>query len=247
MSESKKTGRIFFREWRVFWSLEEKSPVLVSVFMPFVWEHASATADRLPEKEWGGSLQLGMLHGLHALDPLSLPDDPMRFPSFLTHPRNERGPKLVAQGAVLGSRPDKPTGRIVYHEDGIVRCEHMRVLALRVGWVPGPQPCEHKDIVMAAPTNTRIEDKYVAFGPCVCHQSLETVYVAAYLSGVLDVAPELLFKDKNNAPLARFTPAQLEDLLCQRYEVPHLPLGVGPWEPPWGKGAKAARREAYAF
>lgn len=220
---------LFYREWRVAWSLSEKGPVLYSVWMPFFWEHASATADQLPETEWDDNHKLGQLHGLHALD-----HDTAKRSHFLTQPKSD-GPKLLAQGAVTGSRPEHASGRIVYHDDGVVRCEHMRIFALRVTRIRGSILCEHADRLAASSEAKRLSEDHVGLGDCVCRQQLESVYVSAYLTGAAPAPPHLLDQVQI---FATATVEELEDLLCQRYEVPHLPLGIGPWDPPWGEGLR---------
>lgn len=207
--------RIAYREWRISWDSKTSEVVLYSTYKDFAWESGSETSDQLPEK-LDKDHRLGALHGLHAV----LDWDQSKF---LRKP-SSHGPIVFAQGAV------DIHGRVRDHEDGVIRAEHMRILALRVVEIPYTSPtCLHQDNVYAV--NKTIEGDRLAICHCSCfyRQLGGSGFPGGHGSFDPSVSPLITYRS--------FSLDELETLLIERYEVPRLPLGVGPWEPPWGRGS----------
>ena len=198
--------RICYREFRVLWDEREEAPVLYSMWINFPWTSGTVKADQLPERE----LQpLGQLHGIHGVLPSA------RNQVMLTSPQ-ATGPKVLAHGAVDTS------GRIVEHDDGVVRAEHARILALRLIVVPGSYDCGHGLVVGSA---NLVPGRHYVVGVCTCWIKGEE---SAFMYGVEASAI--------SESLVRGVCAvrDFEDLLLAWYEVPPLPMGVGRWRSPWG-------------
>lgn len=193
--------RIGFREWRLFYDVAEGHPVLYSTFMNVAWETGTLKADQLPERVSDAS-KLGQLHGVHSI----VEHPPKTGHRFLTSP-TAAGPTIFVRGAV------DPSGRVVEHDDGVLRSEFCRVLAVRLTMIfHRPLSCRHEELLV---TNIEMGSGHFVIGPCLC--SLDTMLMPA---------PQVY---------TRFTMSGLEDELRAWYEVPQLPDGAGPWRKPWGQ------------
>lgn len=203
--------QIAYREWRVRIVPETRLPILQSVFMSTFWDGSDLTADMLPEDDTGLG-NMSKLHGIHAV----VSDYPTQYkpPTFLKSLRTTGGwpwVMLMAIGALDVS------GKVVEHEDGVLRAERVRILALRLDeriWIE--PSCGHKDYaaysgirddcwVLRRQCGGQIRcrkdnpvDEYMVFGPAVTFEFETTV-------------------------------VELERQLLERYEVPRLPDDKGPW------------------
>lgn len=177
--------------------------------MKFAWEADVVQADRLPD-----DAQPGTAHGIHSVKQWNR--------SAFLHKPGQSGPLVFVQGAV------DAYGYLKHHTDGVVRSEHVRVLALRVIDVPYPTaPCTHTRLQLV---NRFIEEGRLEVGHCAC--STPKLTDAGFMGF-------MIADEEGSAPLVSYgelTPTQLEERLCKYYEVEHLPLGVGPWLEPWGMG-----------
>lgn len=171
-----------FREWEVYW--RDGRPVLRSPIMGTIWERPRLYADASPVED----RQSGVYSITHwAKSWLDVaPLEPICF---------------NAVGAV------DAFGAIVIHDDGVVRSEAVRILALRLVPYSG-RSCRHDDVY--------IDVTYPAFGAeklmhCPCGTSYAS-YRRKWLSDF----------------------RSLEELLLETYRVPRLPDGMGPWHRPIG-------------
>lgn len=93
-------------------------------------------------------------------------------------------------------------GTVHIHEDGVVRSEHARVLALRL--LP-PLKCEHDNaFILDDRAVCPVDDRRVIY--CPCWHTPPT--------------------PKRHHKIAL---SELEKLLLEHYNVPRLPEGTGPW------------------
>lgn len=203
-----------WREWRIQWSEGDQAPVLYSTFMKFRWSTDRVAAGRVPELPQEGTF--GTLHGIHAL----LEGTANR--QFLTRP-TQSGPKLFVVGAVDAS------GVIREHEDGVIRAEFARILALRLIDIPyAIAPCRHQDGLVVI--NRELLSGDYDLARCQCFATAVTDAISEYIGQVV-LEPVVVFRS--------LSASEVEDMLLRWYEVPRLSEGIGPWEPPWG-GRRAA-------
>ncbi|MDO8435841.1 MAG: hypothetical protein Q7S82_00440 [bacterium] len=207
-----------WRSWRVRWSTEKKGFVLRSVYIDFSWFEANVTADQEPEQIFDAH-HYGRLHGLHAI--LAGAKNRYFLPAQLSSSSccvsNSDFPssRLIVLGAI------EPYGRIVGHEDGVIRSEKMRILALRVEEFGRIPDCKHSYYILRDffPEVQKISALTI---PCnLCADS--------YCSFL---ATSRIRKTSDNI----FTKEEIERQLLLFYEVPRLPVDVGPWKSPWGGG-----------
>jgi len=179
--------------------------------MSTFWDGPDLGADVLPEDDTRfGSMS--KLHGVHSVVS-DYPRD-RRPATFLKTLRTSGGwpwVMLMAVGALDLS------GKVVEHEDGVLRAERVRIMALRLDeriWIE--PSCGHRDYgvysgiredcwVLRRQCGGRVRcrqdnpvDDYMLFGPIVAMEFLVTL-------------------------------AELERQLLERYEVPRLPEDRGPW------------------
>lgn len=188
------------REWRVRIERETLRPILQSMSQGTLWPDGALTADRVPQM---GEL-LGSAHGVHAV----LPEGST---TYLTRLDRDRGrPLLLAVGRV------DAWGQIVGHDDGVIRAEHMRVLALRLVLLPAAEacPCGRLVVVQAHHQSSTLLQLRT---PC------EPGHCGTRLLGGYGVEP---------VRIAETTLAAVESSLLQRYEIERLPDGEGPWYTP---------------
>jgi hypothetical protein len=203
-------GQLTYREWRVYWDVKAEHPVLYSTFVNYAWESDVATADKLPNEFKGGESPQG-IHSVKSWDRSQ----------FLNKP-GQAGPKVFVQGAV------DAYGYVKHHTDGVVRSEHVRILAVRVVNIPYPvASCEHQEKLQLV--NRFIEEGRLQIGHCSCFMGKpERAKLMRDMPLPIDLVPLVSYGE--------LTPDELEDRICSYYEVAHLPLGVGPWLSPWGDG-----------
>lgn len=210
---------------RIFWDMNSKAPVLYSTFIRCPWLTARITADEMPETkiETEGGYTYGKLHGIHSMLPWAQNE------SFLSKPPPDiLGPKVFVIGAV------DVEDRVVEHEDGVVRSESARILALRVVDVPYPfPPCEHQGagLIVTNRMMTQEERFTEDYRHCIiqrCSCFTVTNGLQGNVFGSVDYYEEPLIIYET------FTAVMLQTLLIRWYEVPELPEGVGPWREPWG-------------
>lgn len=230
--------RTAFREWRVRWDPEE-GPLLQSTMSANLWLESELVADQEPEdsiesKRLGGGPNA--LHGVHACLPWC---DSL----FLTKPSlSWTSIRLFAIGAV------DLQGKVVEHDDGVVRAERVRILAIRlidfVHWTDlstsGQEmiqrtdlPCVHDEYHAVS----GIYRNYWAFrrkcGPPIGTTTPKTSYGCDGYREMIDW--EAPYNVPHEVKLT-LSVGQIERTLLERYEVPRLPVGEGPWVPPWGSG-----------
>jgi hypothetical protein len=214
--------------------------------MATLWPDTVHTADKVPETPEetdarGGRYAFGSLHGLHALLPHTT------NAAFLTHPAHSPNPiRLFAVGAVDVS------GKVIEHEDGVVRAESMKLLALRlVDMVRGT--------VYLPPADRTMSPKQVyTYGAPCGHDAYhvisnfpsyswggggqgaalpEWVWVFRRECGAKNGMGDYGCKgwERVRAQTSKIEltipTRELEQLLLQRYEVPRLPEDSGPWFP----------------
>lgn len=163
------------------------------------------------------------LHGIHAVLPGATAP-------FLSRVLLSQLRSIVVIGAV------DCYGRVVEHTDGVVRAEHARVLAVRVVW-PNARCPDRCPVYWVVRTNRSywdrsdpppgpIADVYVLRKPCAerwgCRGEVTD-------PGMMDAIGRQLGW---TGVVARATSHELERLLRERYEIPELPHGEGPWK--WG-------------
>ncbi len=187
-----------YREWRVRLEQDTLRPILQSMSYHHLWPEGSLTADRVPVM----GEELGSARGVHA----ALADSRTRL---LTNLHAQRGqPLLLAIGRV------DAWGAIVGHEDGCIRAEHMRVLALRVMLLVAPQPCACGRLAV-------VEGYGAGLGILRLRTPCEVDRCGTRRLGYYG----------QQAAIAETTLAAVESSLIQRYEIERLPDGVGPWYP----------------
>ncbi len=220
--------------------------MLQSTLMSTLWPEATLTADAKPEDSMD-SRRLGHvgdpLHGVHACLPWCKS-------AFLTRPDMSLVLlSLFAVGAV------DLQGKVVEHEDGVVRAERVTILALRL-----------VDVVRWYDlSNTGGWNKTISGAPCghAEYHAVSGIYrdfwtfrrrCASTSSGL---SPKLSYGCDGYDKTIGFEPPynvpheikktvaveELESLLRQRYEVPRLPGDDGPWSPPWGRGPQPRHPE----
>lgn len=213
--------RIAFREWRVRWDQVGNAPILQSTFMPVLWTTSSQTADELPEGDTSSGV-LGTLHGIHA----ALPWTTSPFLSRRGWPNSSAGVRLIAVGAV------DTFGRIVEHDDGVLRAEHVKILALRLVELTFlPFACEHQNYWVASRRGLRDEPFWVL--------RREHVIARVEYSRPMKHACATWVAPPGYEQQFVLSLEDVEARLLQWYEVPRLGADEGPWLPPLGAGPTA--------
>lgn len=167
----------------------------------------------------------GELHGIHAV-----------VPGHGHHLLTPHSLSLLRVVRVLGAVDC--FGRVVEHTDGVVRAEHARVLAVRVVWPDHRCPDRCRAYVVVKPTRSYwndptpppgpVEEFYVLRKPCgvgVGCGRLRADTVRVFDPWGVEVERE----ERPWEVVAETTADELERLLRERYEVPALPHGEGPW------------------
>jgi len=203
--------QIVFREWRVRIVPETRLPILQSSYQPTFWDGPELTADQPPEDDLNVN-RLSQLHGIHVVNG----DYPLPYmqPLFLKTMRSHGGwpwVMLLVVGALDVS------GKVVEHADGVLRAEHVKILALRVDervWVR--PPCGHDEYGVYSGLR---QDCWVlrrlCGGQTKCRHDLPMPDEFLYgMSAELQFRTDLTW---------------VEQKLCERYEVPRLPADAGPW------------------
>jgi hypothetical protein len=202
-------GQLTWREWRIFWDVKDEHPVLYSTFVNFAWASDIATAHALPNDFKGGEKPQG-IHSVKSWDR-----------SAFLHKPGIDGPKVFVQGVV------DAYGYVKHHTDGVVRSEHVRILAVRVVDIPYPiSPCEHQAKLQLV--NRFIEEGRLEIGHCSCFLTKPERAKLVPLSLPIDTVPLVSYGE--------LTVRELEERICKYYEIEHLPMGRGPWLEPWGSG-----------
>ncbi len=220
--------------------------MLQSTLMTTLWPETTLIADVKPEDNMD-SRRLGRardsLHGVRACLPWCKS-------AFLTRPDMSFVLlRLFAVGAV------DLQGKIVEHEDGVVRAERVTILALRlvdvVRWYDLSNTGEWNKTISGVPCGHT--EYHVVSG---IHRDFWTLRrrcasVPSGLSPKLSYGCDgydktISFEPPYNVPhevKATVSVAEIESRLRQRYEVPKLPKNEGPWLPPWGRGPQPRHPE----
>lgn len=204
-----------FREWRLRVTKSDMRPVLQSTARNTLWLSGTLTSDELPELDG----HMGTRHGIHG----AVPDSSTTF-------LNASRPRLMGV-CVVGAID--VWGRVVHHADGCIRAEHARVLALRVLWPAWrcASGCDRYLLIEPGSAEANpgpIEPYYALRKPCNTTQC-GTLMGAGYYPW--KVSGEMMG-------------AEIERLLRERYEVPRLAEGEGPWPAPIGARKEERVRDA---
>lgn len=191
-----------YREWRVRCERDTVRPILQSMSYNHLWPDGELTADRVPVL----GETLGNAHGVHA----ALADSTSSYLTKLTTRRSQ--PLLLAIGRV------EAWGTIVGHEDGVIRAEHMRVLALRLLLLPPAEACACGRLVVVDghPLEPPVYRLRTPCEPGRCGTRRLGYWSAS-------------------TRIAETTLVAVESSLVQRYEIERLPEHVGPWQWPQEK------------
>jgi hypothetical protein len=201
--------------------LETCRPILQSTFRTTFWPEAELAADTIPEDDVDMN-HLSELHGIHAV----VADYPLGKyqPLYLKTLRSMLAWPF-AMLAVIGAVD--LSGKVVEHEDGVMRAERARILALRVDErVWRRAVCGHEQYYVFSGLR---DDSWCLRNPCVgvgkCQADIQNQGVAFWYWA----SPEAELKFKIDL-------SDLERQLLERYEVPRLPEDRGPWvgRPPMG-------------
>ncbi len=221
-----------YREWRVFLHQEDLRPILVSTYMNTVWIEAELLADMEPESPPYAS-GLGTLHGVHA--------------ATADYPRGQHaaqylhtiGLRRTCHGQPFARGVVDLFGKIVEHEDGVLRASGARVLALQLlmprvtcgdncdAWIG----CEYGFVVTdglhGPPPHAPLAHLRQRC-PIGCHVASDEEFWESVEPAVMPVRASWQ-KLCRGGRRPSYTTAELERLLLERYEVPRMPDGEGPW------------------
>lgn len=114
-----------YREWRVLWEETTYQPILYSTVQSMPWKESVVTADKVP----GNDEKIYNAHGIHG----NLPGRVNNFVSVMHKPLPadiyyyiDKRPIFRAIGAC------DFFGVVQVHEDGVIRAEHCRILAVEL-------------------------------------------------------------------------------------------------------------------
>jgi len=225
-----------YREWRVFLHRDDLRPILVSTNIATAWVEPEIAADQTPEDtvEIG---QLGQLHGIHAVTE----DHPRGHGSRFLRTLYASPSMLLAAVYAVGAV--ELFGRVVEHEDGVLRAERARVLAARL-YLRADVLCSHG----CSPDRlcfVGVDDYNVSRGgmwgkpappphaPLIILNTLCRAVVGKHVDEARfwrdeessDVAwLRARWRDLTRQPYVPLLRArEIERLLLERYEIPRLP------------------------
>jgi hypothetical protein len=235
-----------YREWRVFLHRDDLRPILVSTNIATAWVEPEIAADQLPEDtvEIG---QLGQLHGIHAVTE----DHPRGRGSRFLRTLEDSSPSMLTTG-IYAVGAVELFGRVVEHEDGVLRAERARVLAARLYLRAGvlcSRGCSPDRLCFVGVDDYDGERKGLwgtpappPRAPLIYLNTLCRAVISAHVDEARfwrdeecsDVAwLRARWRDLTRQPYVPLLRArEIERLLLERYEIPRLPEDAGPWARP---------------